>query len=107
MDLCAVEDAPALALRFESLRKAWHREYGASSSFSKITSCPSYREIVGMGTAVLPLIFEDLKQRSEPDHWFEALVEITKVNPVPLKDKGYSRRMSKAWRKWARTHGYG
>jgi hypothetical protein len=92
---------------FESLRSAWHREYGASSSFTKITSSPSYREIVRMGKDALPFIFEDLRQRPEPDHWFEALVEITHENPVAPEDKGYSRRMTKAWLKWARTNGYG
>ena len=101
------DDAKDLASRFESLRQSWHREYGASSSFRKITSCHSYREIVRMGKDALPFIFEDLRRRPEPDYWFEALAEITQVNPVAPEDKGYPRRMAKAWLKWARTQGYG
>ena len=95
-----------LANRFDALRIAWHREYGPSSSFTEITRCPSYREIVQLGDSVLPFIFRDLERRPEPDHWFDALVEITKADPVPAKDRGYSRRMAKAWLKWARAHGH-
>lgn len=90
--------------RFESLRTSWHREYGLTSSFTQITRCPSYRKIVQLGDKVLPLIFRDLAQRPEPDFWFDALVEITKANPVPDKDRGYSRRMATAWLKWARAN---
>ena len=54
---CAEDNAQDLASRFESLRKSWHREYGASSSFTKITSSHSYREIVRMGKDALPFIF--------------------------------------------------
>lgn len=96
----------SLADEFNSLREAWHREYGASSSFTEITRSPSYRMIVQLGEKVLPFIFRDLERRPEPDHWFDALVEITKADPVPAKDRGYSRRMAKAWLKWARAHGY-
>lgn len=93
-----------LAAKFERLRTAWHSEYGLSSSFGEITRCPSYREIVRYGDRMLPFIFRDLERRPEPDFWFDALVEITKVNPVPDKDRGYSRRMAKAWLKWARAN---
>ena len=95
-----------LATRFDALRIAWHQECGLSSSFTEITRSPSYRKIVGMGDKVLPLIFRDLERSPEPDYWFDALVEITKANPVPAKDRGYSRRMAKAWLKWARANRY-
>lgn len=95
-----------LGTRFNALQIAWHQEYGPSSSFTEITRCPSYRKIVNLGKQVLPLIFRDLQRRPEPDHWFDALVEITKVDPVRPKDRGYSRRMAKVWLKWARIHGY-
>lgn len=94
----------SLDATFDSLRKSWHREYGMSSSFTQITHCPSYRKIVQLGDKVLPLIFRDLEQRAEPDYWFDALVEITKTNPVSDKDRGYSRRMAKTWLKWARAN---
>jgi hypothetical protein len=77
-----------------------------TSSFTKITRCHSYRKIVDLGEKVLPFIFRDLERRPEPDHWFDALAEITKVDPVSEKDRGYSRRMAKAWLKWARARGY-
>lgn len=104
--LRAAHHVADLSSTFETLRLAWHREYGLSSSFTEITRCPSYRKIVDMGEKVLPLIFDDLKRRPEPDYWFDALMEITKANPVPSRYRGYSRRMAKAWLKWARAHNY-
>jgi hypothetical protein len=95
-----------LASRFDALRSAWHREYGASSSLTSLTECPSYREIVQLRERALPFIFRDLETKSEPDHWFAALREITQANPVPLSDRGNRRHMVKAWLKWARAKGY-
>jgi hypothetical protein len=105
----AAEYSGDLAPRFEMLRASWHREYGASSSFTVITSCPSYREIVGYGKKALPFIIQDLERRPEPDFWFDALTEITKVNPIAEKDRGYARKMAKVWVKWWREnkHRYG
>lgn len=102
----AVDDADDLASTFESLRKSWHREYGASSSLTAIARCGSYQQIIALGKAVLPLIFEDLKRQPEPDHWFEALRRITDDDPVPPSDRGNRRRVAKAWLKWGRDHGY-
>lgn len=56
-----------------------------------------------MGDEVLPFIFRDLERRPEPDFWFDALVEITKVNPVPERHRGYARAMAKDWLKWWHT----
>jgi hypothetical protein len=104
--LRAAHHAADVSSRFEALRRAWHREYGASSSLTKIASSPSYREIIRLKEQALPLIFHDLKQSPEPDHWFQALMEITGADPVPPKDRGNRRRMAKAWLLWARSHGH-
>lgn len=92
--------------QFKTLREAWRREYGASSSPTRITNCPSYRRIVLFGDRFLRLILRDLEQRAEPDHWFAALREITDQDPVPPKDRGNRRLMAKAWLIWARKQGY-
>jgi hypothetical protein len=99
-------DSLDVEYQFEDLRRKWHSEYGASSSPRVIANSSSYRQIVFMGDRVLPLIFRDLEQRSEPDHWFTALHEITNANPVSPSDRGNMRAMAKAWIKWAKTHGY-
>ena len=94
-----------LASRFNALRLAWHREYGASSSVTKITSCPSYREIVRLGDSALPFIFRDLRGNPNPSHWLDAIREITKQDPVPPQYRGHPRKMIKFWLKWARDKG--
>jgi hypothetical protein len=95
------------ASRFDALRDAWHREYGSSSSTTKITSTASYRSIIEMGDAALPFIFRDLERhRYDPDNWFVALFEITKANPVSPADRGNRPAMAKAWLKWARDAGH-
>lgn len=91
---------------FEDLRCRWHDEYGASSSARVIANSPSYKRIIFMGKRVLPLIFRDLERRSEPDHWFTALREITNANPVSENDRGNMRAMAKSWLKWAKSNGY-
>jgi len=92
--------------QFNTLREAWHREYGASSSPTRIANCSSYRRIVWFGDRFLRLILRDLEQRAEPDHWFAALREITGQDPVHPKDRGNRRLMAKAWLRWARAQGY-
>jgi hypothetical protein len=89
---------------FQDLRDSWHREYGLSSSGTQIMRCPSYKQIVAYGSKSLPFIFRDLERRPEPDFWFDALAQITKDNPVPDRDRGYSRRMAKIWLKWWRQN---
>jgi hypothetical protein len=102
----AVHHAADLSSRFETLRQAWHREYGVSSSLTAIAGCDSYQKIIQLRESVLPFIFRDLERQPEPDHWFEALRIITKTDPVPAKDRGNRRRMAKAWLKWGRVQGY-
>jgi hypothetical protein len=98
----------SLADRFEALKEAWHRECGSFSSTTQIAQCPSYRIIISdLGKEALPFIFKDLeKHRNDPDHWFVALREITKEDPVPATDRGNHRAMAKAWLRWARSKGH-
>ena len=53
-----------------------------------------------MGTSVLPLILEEL--RDEPDHWFDALFEITGENPIPPGLRGDVAAMAQVWVNWAK-----
>jgi hypothetical protein len=62
-----------------------------------------YQRIVGMGTAAVPLILEELKR--EPDQWFWALESITEENPVPPEAAGRVRAMAEAWLRWGRERG--
>ena len=66
----------------------------------QMTAHPAYRQIVGMGEQVIPLILEELQH--QPDHWFPALHELTGTSPVPEKSKGNIAEMRRAWLDWGK-----
>ena len=90
--------------RFRRLETAWIAATGVLSDDADIVNHPAFREIIGMGEAVVPLILRDLEQR--PRLWVWALPAITGENPVPPADRGNITRMSEAWLRWGRTKGY-
>ena len=65
---------------------------------------PAFREIISLGEAVVPLMLRDLEER--PRLWVWALPEITGTNAVPASDRGKIRKMSEAWVRWGKEHGY-
>ena len=73
------------------------------SSATDMAMLASYQRIIGLGPAVLPLIFRELER--EPDHWFWALAAITDANPVPSESQGKVPEMAQAWIDWARREG--
>jgi hypothetical protein len=90
--------------RFRRLETTWIAATGALSDDADIVEHPAFREIVGLGEAVVPLMLRDLAQR--PRLWVWALQEITGENPVPVADRGKIARMSEAWLRWGRAKGY-
>lgn len=100
-------DAPPVETveeRFRRLEAIWRAETGHHSSTTKIVNHPAFREIIGMGQAVVPLMLRDLEER--PRLWAWALPEITGVNPIPASDGGNIAKMSEAWLRWAKEQGY-
>ena len=90
--------------RFEQLAQAWMADTTLCSSTTEISTHPAYQQIIGMGSAALPLIFAEL--RKAPGHWFWALKAITGDDPVAAADRGNLVRMSAAWLRWAEANGY-
>jgi hypothetical protein len=90
--------------RFADLAARWRRETGHMSVMSDVVMNTAYQQIIGMGTPVVGLILQDLKQ--EPDHWFWALRSITGENPVDQGDRGRVGKMAEAWLAWGRRNGY-
>jgi hypothetical protein len=84
--------------RFRQLEATWTAETGYLSSFTDIVGHPAFREIIGLGQAVVPYMMRDLEER--PRLWVWALPEITGANPVPPADAGNIARMSAAWLRW-------
>jgi hypothetical protein len=97
-------DAETVEERFLRLKAKWMGDVGHLSSYTAIVKHPAFREIVSMGEAVVPLMLRDLAKG--PQLWVWALPEITGVNPVSPGDGGKIAKMSEAWLRWGREHGY-
>jgi len=90
--------------RFRRLEANWAAETGFLSSYTDIVEHAAFREIIGMGEAVVPLMLRDLGER--PRLWVWALPEITGANPVDPEEAGNIVKMTEAWLRWGRAHGY-
>lgn len=90
--------------RFRRLEAKWVAETGHLSSYTAIIRHPAFREIVNLGEAVIPLLLNDLVRR--PGLWVWALHDITGDDPVAATDAGKIGKMSEAWLRWGREHGY-
>lgn len=87
--------------KFYALRDQWKAETGFMSSTTDICQKnKAYQEIIGMGGGVVPYILADMA--IYPDHWFEALIEITGINPVTEDIAGNIPAMTLAWLVYAK-----
>ena len=86
---------------FHVLVEAWRTERGATSSITKMATCPSYQRIIAMGEKAVPLMLREMEMEGdEPDQWFWALAAITGADPVPDEARGDMVAMAKAWLDW-------
>ena len=92
-----------LRAAFEGLAEAWWMATAHLSSPNKLMENARYRQIIGLGPAVLPLLLRDLAKTQR--FWFPALSAITGQNPVPDDAAGDIRRMADAWIEWGRQNG--
>lgn len=90
--------------KFVFYKQQWEQDVGFSSSMSQICMNLNYQRIIGLGHAVLPHIFEDLKNETKP--WFWALTSITGEDPVSSEHRGDFKAMAEDWEKWAIDNGY-
>ena len=94
----------AVESRFRQLESIWTAETGFLSSYTEIVQHPSFKQIIGLGKPVVPLMLKDLEER--PRLWVWALPEITDANPVPADDAGNIAKMTEAWLRWGKANGY-
>jgi len=94
--------AQSMEVRFAVLSDLWRKDTEFSSSAADIVEHSAYLEIVSWGEQAIPLILRDLEMNG--GHWFQALQELTKINPVSPSDAGRVRKMREAWIKWGRDH---
>lgn len=100
----AKQPAETIEERFRRLETVWTAETGFLSDPDEIVQHPAFREIVCLGNAVVPFMMRDLEER--PRLWVWALPEITGDNPVPATDHSNIAKMSAAWLRWGKEHGY-
>jgi type I restriction enzyme S subunit len=91
-----------LGLEFRGLVDKWRKDTQHTSSLTKMIAHPSYKRIIEMVRAVLPLLFAELEARR--DHWLFALNAITGKDPAP-KDSTFAEAVD-AWLTWGREKGY-
>jgi hypothetical protein len=98
--------APAESVeeRFRRLEAIWTRETGFLSNPDEIIGHAAFQEIIGIGFAVVPLMLHDLKER--PGLWVWALPHITGADPVAKAERGNIAKMTAAWLRWGKEHGY-
>jgi hypothetical protein len=84
--------------KFKQLKNEWLTSRPSESSPLRMAMHPAYLKIIGMGSAAVPLLLEELK--ISPDLWFVALRSITCADPVPASARGNVAEMAKAWIKW-------
>jgi hypothetical protein len=90
--------------RFLELAQRWRTEVRTVSSTTDRVLNSAYQDIIGMGKAVLPLIFRELENNG--GHWFWALRHITQENPASPQDAGNIQKITEAWLRWGREHHY-
>jgi hypothetical protein len=93
-----------LRATFGALCAEWKEQSAVLSSATQMARLPSYRQIIALGPAVVPLLLEEL--RREPDHWFIALQHLTGADPVQEENRGDLLAMARDWLTWGSRHGY-
>jgi hypothetical protein len=101
---CPTPEARRIERRFSELVAEWRRGTGGLSSPRAIASHPAYQQIIRMGEAVLPLIFQEL--RDNGGWWYPALRALTGKNPVPDEAKGKPPLNRQAWLDWGQRNGH-
>lgn len=96
--------AETLEGRFRLLAAAWQEAVAYQSSTTVRNSHPAYRQIISLGTDVVPLLLRDLEENQT--HWFCALREITGADPIPESAAGNIPKMTEAWLRWAKDNSY-
>ena len=86
---------------FQRLKEQWYNDTKFVSSGTKIINHPAYKQIINLGSSVIPLIIEELRQGR--GHWFSALHKLTGHSPAE-EHRGNMGKMRDAWLQWADEH---
>jgi hypothetical protein len=88
--------------RFKELAAEWKRDTMHFSRVDDMSAHPAYQEIIAMGWTAVPLILKEMKR--ERNHWFVALSQITRADPLPERRHATVKEMTDAWIAWGKKH---
>jgi hypothetical protein len=91
-------------IKFNNLKSEWLEDTAFLSSIFEISMHPAYQQIIGMGKTALPLILNELINKT--GHWFWALKSITGEDPITLNQRGNINKMTNAWIQWGIENNY-
>jgi hypothetical protein len=97
--------SPVIARVFADLAGQWRDETAHLSDDAVASAHPNYRALIALGKRVIPFMLGEL-QGDNPEHWFDALEQITGENPVRPEQRGNIHQMAAAWIEWGKRHGY-
>lgn len=100
----ATEPVETTEEKFRRLASVWRAQTAYVSSSSDLVAHPAFREIVGMGSPVIPFLLRELENHN--GHWHRALRQITGADPVPPADRGNIDKAVEAWLRWGKEQGY-
>src|SRR5262245_61719181 len=100
----ATQPTGSIEEQFQRLADGWRAETAYVSSSSDLVAHPAFQEIVGMGPAVIPFLLRELEKGT--GHWHRALRRITGTDPVPQAERGNIGKITEAWLRWGKEHGY-
>ena len=87
-----------LITKFYHLKDMWDKDTYVESDPNVKHNNENYREIISLGKEIIPILIKDL-DTSNGD-WFNALRNITGVDPVIEENRGYHQKMVDDWKKW-------
>lgn len=79
-------------------------ETRSESSTQRIAMHPAYQQIIGLGQPAVPFLLREIERKS--GRWFWAMKSITREDPVPVSDRGRTKKMVDAWLTWGKQKGY-
>ena len=89
---------------FLELKSRWKDETRYFSSGSGIFSNSAYVGIISKGPVAIPWIIRELIR--ENDYWYNALEQITGINPIKSENIGLVENMKEDWLQWAQDNNY-
>lgn len=89
---------------FRALADKWLDETSHLSNPVDKFMHPALVQIIGMGKPAVPLILQEV--RNMTGHWFYALENISRTNPVPPEDEWDIEKAAAAWLAWGRREGF-